>query len=114
MIHAPLRVMTLGLARKRLRASPSVGLMIAAGNPLQQDGNCAARFSDQMSEPRWVPPWACVPMAVVTTTTVIQWCGCDRIVPADVCARLPPTAEALIYGIIQLQKNRRTNTIACA
>jgi NADH-quinone oxidoreductase subunit B len=31
--------------------------------------------------------------------------GCDRIVPVDVYVPgCPPTAEALIYGIIQLQQ----------
>ena len=40
--------------------------------------------------------------------------GCDRIVPVDVYVPgCPPTAEALIYGILQLQKKiRRTSTIA--
>jgi NADH:ubiquinone oxidoreductase subunit B-like Fe-S oxidoreductase len=40
--------------------------------------------------------------------------GCDRIVPVDVYVPgCPPTAEALIYGILQLQKKiRRTNTIS--
>ncbi len=40
--------------------------------------------------------------------------GCDRIVPVDVYVPgCPPTAEALIYGILQLQlKIRRTQTIA--
>jgi len=40
--------------------------------------------------------------------------GCDRIVPVDIYVPgCPPTAEALIYGILQLQnKIRRTNTIA--
>jgi NADH-quinone oxidoreductase subunit B len=39
--------------------------------------------------------------------------GCDRIVPVDVYVPgCPPTAEALVYGILQLQKKiRRTNTI---
>jgi NADH-quinone oxidoreductase subunit B len=39
--------------------------------------------------------------------------GCDRIVPVDVYVPgCPPTAEALVYGILQLQKKiRRTETV---
>ena len=42
--------------------------------------------------------------------------GCDRIVPVDVnVPGCPPTAEALIYGVLQLQtKIRREITIARA
>ena len=33
--------------------------------------------------------------------------GCDRIVPVDIYVPgCPPTAEALLYGILQLQKPR--------
>ena len=40
--------------------------------------------------------------------------GCDRIVPVDIYVPgCPPTAEALLYGILQLQRKiRRTGTIA--
>jgi len=40
--------------------------------------------------------------------------GSDRIVPVDIYVPgCPPTAEALMFGILQLQKKiKRTNTIA--
>jgi coenzyme F420-reducing hydrogenase gamma subunit len=39
--------------------------------------------------------------------------GCDRIVPVDIYVPgCPPTAEALVYGVMQLQRKiRRTGTI---
>lgn len=39
--------------------------------------------------------------------------GCDRIVPVDIYVPgCPPTAEALIYGILQLQKKiKRSKTL---
>ena len=34
--------------------------------------------------------------------------GCDRIVPVDIYVPgCPPTAEALVYGVLQLQKKIR-------
>eukprot|EP01133_Synstelium_polycarpum_P027522 gene27522-33226_t len=39
--------------------------------------------------------------------------GCDRVVPVDIYVPgCPPTAEALLYGVLMLQKKiRRTGTI---
>ena len=39
--------------------------------------------------------------------------GCDRVVPVDIYVPgCPPTAEALLYGILQLQRRiRRTGTL---
>jgi len=38
--------------------------------------------------------------------------GCDRIVPVDVYVPgCPPTAEALVYGVIQLQNKIRRGKI---
>ena len=38
--------------------------------------------------------------------------GCDKIVPVDIyIPGCPPSAEALLYGILQLQKIRREGNL---
>ena len=57
------------------RASPRQSdLMIVAGTLCNKMAPALRKVYDQMSEPRWVLSMARVPMVVVTTTTVIQWC----------------------------------------
>ena len=69
---------------------------------------------DQMPEPRYVISMVSVANGggyyYVSYSTLR---GCDRIVPVDVYVPgCPPTAEALVYGVLQLQKKiRRTGTI---
>ena len=70
---------------------------------------------DQMAEPRWVISmgnlrqwWRLLPLCLFGRARLRS----DRS-GGYLCPRCPPTAEALIYGLIQLQnKIRRTSTIA--
>lgn len=89
--------------------------MIVAGTLCNKMAPALRKVYDQMSEPRWVLSMgSCANGGGYYHYSYSMMRGCDRIVPVDVYVPgCPPTAEALIYGIIQLQqKIRRTNTIA--
>ena len=90
-------------------------VMIVAGTLVNKMAPAMRKVYDQMAEHRWVISMgSCANGGGYYHYSYSVTRGCDRIVPVDVYVPgCPPTAEALIYGILQLQKKiRRTETIA--
>jgi NADH-quinone oxidoreductase subunit B len=97
------------------RASPRQSdVMIVAGTLCNKMAPALRKVYDQMAEPRWVISMgSCANGGGYYHYSYSVVRGCDRIVPVDIYVPgCPPTAEALVYGILQLQKKiRRTTTI---
>jgi NADH-quinone oxidoreductase subunit B len=98
------------------RASPRQSdVMIVAGTLTNKMAPALRKVYDQMPEPRYVISMgSCANGGGYYHYSYSVVRGCDRIVPVDIYVPgCPPSAEALMYGILQLQRKiRREGTIA--
>src|SRR3954464_10516433 len=97
------------------RASPRQSdVIIVAGTLTNKMAPAFRKIYDQMPEPRYVISMgSCANGGGYYHYSYSVVRGCDRVVPVDIYVPgCPPTAEALLYGVMLLQKKiRRMGTI---
>jgi len=99
------------------RASPRQSdVMIVAGTLTNKMAPALRQVYDQMPDPRWVISMgSCANGGGYYHYSYSVTRGCDRIVPVDIYVPgCPPTSEALMYGIFQLQKKMRHTKVGFA
>ncbi|GIV18308.1 MAG: NADH-quinone oxidoreductase subunit B [Armatimonadota bacterium] len=91
------------------RPSPrQADVMIVAGRVSKKMGPVLRQLYDQMPNPKWVISMgACASCGgVFNNYAILQ--GVDQIVPVDVYVPgCPPSPDALLYGLLQLQRKIR-------
>ena len=113
MMHAGAARLDLDRFGVVFRPSPRQSdVMIVAGTLVNKMAPALRKVYDQMPDPKWVISMgSCANGGGYYHYSYAVVRGCDRIVPVDIYVPgCPPTAEALVFGILQLQKKIRRGT----